>query len=236
MKEYSLATTNNVQKANELINMLKFRPKTEMVGLGLIYGEPGLGKSRFAFKHAVDEDCIYFRLESVMTAKSFAERLYEALCEFHNIPPVRLKRTTADIFDQVVNLLYDYPDTVIFIDEIDYAFRSRKLLGAIRDLADRTLATFILIGMASAKAQLLAADSHYFDRCNFFCEFKKLSRSDVSSILSESSDISYDKPVIDYLHKITAGNIRRLVKAVYSLESLATHQNISTITMKDIEG
>ena len=236
MKEYSLALTSNVLEANRLINVLKKRPKTEMVGLALIYGEPGLGKSRFAFKHAIDEDCIYFSLEAVMTAKSFVEGLYSCLCEFYCIAQIRSARNAAAVFHQVIDILNDHPDAIIFIDEIDYAFKSKRLLGAIRDLADRTLATFILIGMANAKQQLMAANSHYFDRCNFFCEFKKMSKKDIAVILQEASEISYEPAVIEYLHKITVGNIRRLVKAVFTLEAVAADNNITSISMQHIEG
>ena len=62
MREYTLAKTNNVKKGYELFDYLINRPKTEMVGLGLIYGPPGLGKSRFARQTAIQNNYIYFRM------------------------------------------------------------------------------------------------------------------------------------------------------------------------------
>ncbi len=45
MRERILAETENVRGAKKCVAYLQDRPKTEMVGLGLLYGAPGLGKT-----------------------------------------------------------------------------------------------------------------------------------------------------------------------------------------------
>ncbi|MCD4650243.1 MAG: ATP-binding protein [Candidatus Cloacimonetes bacterium] len=167
MREYSLAKTSNVRIAEELFTYLKKRPKTEMVGLGLIYGPPGLGKSRFARQTSIQNDYIYMRLEATMTAKAFATKLLEMIHRHFGMQSLKIKGTTSEIFTRVTEILENYSDLVIVLDEIDYAFRSQKILGSIRDIVDLTLTTIVLIGMTDAKSKLLALDSHYFDRCNF---------------------------------------------------------------------
>jgi hypothetical protein len=45
MKQGKLITTANVVKADRAIEYLQRRPKLELVGLGLVYGKPGLGRA-----------------------------------------------------------------------------------------------------------------------------------------------------------------------------------------------
>ncbi|MDD3949242.1 MAG: AAA family ATPase [Anaerolineaceae bacterium] len=62
----------------------------------------------------------------------------------------------------------DHADTVIVIDEIDYAFKHESLLGTIRDIVDQTMCIVILVGMQSAKDRLAQINPHYFDCCSCF--------------------------------------------------------------------
>ncbi|MCK9427945.1 MAG: AAA family ATPase [Acholeplasmataceae bacterium] len=234
MKENGLAKIGNVRKANDLIEYLKNRPKTEMVGLGLIYGQPGLGKSRFARVSAIQNDYIYLRLEASMTLKSFATKLLEMIYYHFDMPKTVIKGNVSQILDKSLEILRNYINTVIVIDEIDYAFNSRKILGTIRDIVDETLSIVILVGMSDAKENLLSLDSHYFDRCNFFCEFKPLNTDDIQLICKEICEVKIDPLVIKYLSSKTNGNIRKLIKILYSLENLATRDNLEEISIEHL--
>jgi Cdc6-like AAA superfamily ATPase len=229
MKEYILAETENVKNAKNLIDYLLKRPKTEMVGLGLIYGEPGLGKSRFARQSAIQNDYIYFRLEATMTAKSFASRLLEAIYYHFGMPKIGVRGTANQIFKRCLDILVNYENTIIVIDEIDYAFKNKKILGSIRDIVDETLSIVVLVGMADAKENLLMADAHYFDRCNFFCEFKPLEINDMVKLCKEVCEVDVEDAVIRHLAKRTNGNIRKIIKSLYSLENLAIEVGLKTI-------
>ncbi len=229
MKEYGLARINNVQRASELIEYLKNRPKTEMVGLGLIYGEPGLGKSRFARLSAIQNDYIYFRLEASMTLKNFAIKLLEMIHFHFSIPKMKITGNANVIINKALDVLRNYENTVIVIDEVDYAFKSAKILGTIRDIVDETLSIVILVGMADAKEKLLTLDTHYFDRCNFFCEFKPLNSEDIHLICKEVCEVKIDPRLVKALSEKTKGNIRKLIKILYSIENLAENENIKEV-------
>jgi len=229
MKEYGLARINNVQRASELIEYLKNRPKTEMVGLGLIYGEPGLGKSRFARLSAIQNDYIYFRLEASMTLKNFATKLLEMVNFHFGIPNTKITGNSNMIINKALNILRNYENTVIVIDEVDYAFKAQKILGSIRDIVDETLSIVILVGMADAKEKLLMLDSHYFDRCNFFCEFKPLNSEDIHLICKEVCQVKIDPRLVKALSEKTKGNIRKLIKILYSIENLAENENLKEV-------
>lgn len=235
MKELSLVRTRNVREAGKMISYLLNRPKTEMVGLGLIYGQPGLGKSRFARQTAIRDDYIYLRLESTMTAKSFSIRLLELVQYHFGMTKTKPRGTTNDVFNTVINILRMHDNTVIVIDEIDYAFKMRKLLGAIRDIVDETLSVVILVGMADARDRLLMADSHYFDRCNFFCEFKELDKEDIRQICDEVASVKLSGDIVKYLHGKTKGNIRKLVKSLYSIEGIAAGMKVEEFGLEHLE-
>ena len=229
MREYTLAPTKNVKRGQELFDYLINRPKTEMVGLGLIYGPPGLGKSRFARQTAIQNDYIYFRLEATMTAKSFAGRLLERIYFHFGMPKIGVRGTANDIFHRSLEILRNFENTILVIDEIDYAFKNKKILGSIRDIVDQTLSIVVLVGMSDAKESLLSADAHYFDRCNFFCQFKPLDVSDLTLLCKEVCEVEVDDIVIKHVAKRTKGNIRKFIKSLYSLENLAEAQDLTII-------
>jgi len=147
MKPNKLVQIKNVVRADACIQFLMNRPKTEMVGLGLIYGKPGLGKTTYASRIAFMRGYIYMRLESTTTPKSFAVDLMTALYRRFGLGEFIPSGTTNNIFKYCLKLLDDNPETVIVIDEIDYAFKHDRLLGAIRDIVDVTLTIVILVGM-----------------------------------------------------------------------------------------
>lgn len=232
MKE-TLSEITNVRKARETLSYLITRPRSEMVGLGLIYGAPGLGKTRFAMRTAFDNGYMYLRLDATMNQRSFLMKLYQALQYMYSVPgPV--KGSKHKLHTDVVELLINAPDTVIFIDEIDYAFCDKGLLGTIRDLVDETLVTIILVGMQDAKNALLKANAHYFDRCNSFCEFIPLSLADTKMICRDASDVDIDDDVVKYIRDKSKGTARKIVKLIDLAEREAAKKGIKKIGLSDL--
>ena len=119
MKPNKLVQIKNVVRADACIQFLMNRPKTEMVGLGLIYGKPGLGKTTYASRIAYMRGYICMRLESTTTPKSFAVDLLTALYRRFGLGEIIPSGTTNNIFKYCLNLLDDNPETVIVIDEME---------------------------------------------------------------------------------------------------------------------
>lgn len=232
MKEV-MSKIKNVQEAQRTVHYLLTRPRSEMVGLGLIYGAPGLGKTRFAIRTAIQQHYIYMQLDATMTQRSFLERLLLGLQRLYGFA-MSPRGTNQTIFNDILTILHAYPEAVIIIDEIDYAFGKKPLLGTIRDLVDMSMATIILIGMAGAKASLLKANAHYFDRCNAFCEFHPLDLDDTRLICGEASEVELDAEVIQYIHKGSRGTVRKVVKLIDMAERAARENNLERVTMQDL--
>ncbi|HNQ43201.1 MAG TPA: AAA family ATPase, partial [Candidatus Cloacimonadota bacterium] len=79
MKQGKLVPITNVQKADRCIDFLLNRPRMEMVGLGMLYGRPGLGKTTYARRIAFTCGYVYLRLEATTTPKTFAKELLQNL-------------------------------------------------------------------------------------------------------------------------------------------------------------
>lgn len=224
MKPNKLVQIKNVIRADACIQFLMKRPKTEMVGLGLIYGKPGLGKTTYATRIAFMRGYVYMRLEATTTPKSFAVDLLTALYRRFGMGEFIPSGTTNNLFKYCLKILEENPETVLVIDEIDYAFKHDRLLGAIRDIVDETLTMVILVGMQDARNKLAAVNRHYFDRCNYFYEFKTVGRDDIRKIAKEVMEIPVDETVVNKIDFNCGGNLRKAVKIMYIIE-LAREKN-----------
>jgi len=233
MKKEMIAMTDNVAKALECLKYLDNRPKSEMAGLGLFYGKPGTGKSRFAKRYAIQQNHIYIRLESTTTARNFAAELLEYLMQKYGVAE-RVSGSANTLFGKIIDIINDVSgDVIIFIDEIDYAFKKPELLGLIRDLVDETLAIVVLVGMQDAKNALERANSHYFDRCNFFVEFKDMPASDTKKLIDTIADVKIEQGLLNYIHTTAKGNVRKTIKLVHAIETKAKERSLKTIDIKD---
>jgi replication-associated recombination protein RarA len=219
MKQGNLVRITNVVEADECINFLLNRPKLEMVGLGLIYGRPGLGKTTYASRIAFSRGYIYLRLEATTTPKAFSVELLTALYRRFNLGEYIPNGTTNNLIKLSMQILEDHEDTVIVIDEIDYAFRHDKLLGAIRDIVDETLTVVILVGMQNAKDRLAQINEYYFDRCNSFYEFQSATKKDIKLIAREVMEIEATEQLVDDIHRHCKGNLRKAMKMMHMLET-----------------
>jgi replication-associated recombination protein RarA len=236
MKQSKLVKTHNVVESENCIRYLHQRPKMEMVGLGLLYGKPGLGKTTYASRMAFSKGYVYIRLESTSTPKNFALQLLDALYARLGIPSHAFQGTANGLFRKCLALLEDHGDTVIVIDEIDYAFARPDLLGMIRDIVDETLAIVILVGMQNARERLLQINEYYFDRCNIFYEFTPVNRADISLLCKEIMEVAYAPEVVEYVHFHACGNLRKAMKIIHTIEQAAQVKGIDTITLRNLEG
>src|SRR5574344_199545 len=128
MKQGTLVRTQNVIAADKCIEYLLTRPKMEMVGLGLLYGRPGLGKTTYASRIAFNKGYVYLRLEATTTPKAFASKLLLVLYKRFGMGEYVPYGTANDLFIMGITVLEDHKDTIIVVDEIDYAFRHPQLL------------------------------------------------------------------------------------------------------------
>jgi DNA transposition AAA+ family ATPase len=176
--------TQNVKNFIGLVENLQNKPKN-IPKMGLVYGEPGLGKSQTALWLACKYDGIYLRASNLMTGRWLLEELVKELDE---IP----RYLTSDNFNLVVKKLKAEPK-IIFIDEIDYLMNNYKTIETLRDIHDETDCPIIFIGMGLAHRKL-ERYKHLYDRFGIF------GVNDLKQIFDQLSEIKVDTNSIEYIY------------------------------------
>lgn len=171
--------TRNVKNFIGLMNNL-IDKSNEVPKMGLIYGDPGLGKTQTAVWWATNNDAVYVRAQNKMTCRWLLEKIVYELGESPS-------RKMADLIEQCITHLRLKPQ-VIIIDEVDYLINRHRIVETLRDLHDLTGVPIVLIGMQEAKTKL-GKYRHLYDRISEIIEFKPFSKDDMDVIVEELSEI-----------------------------------------------
>ena len=214
--------TQNVKNFIGLVENLINKPKN-IPKMGLVYGEPGLGKSQTALWLACKYDGIYLRASNLMTGRWLLEEIVKELDE---IP----KFLTSDNFNIVVKKLKQNPQ-VIFIDEIDYLMNNYKTIETLRDIHDETGCQIIFIGMGLAHRKL-ERYKHLYDRFSEILKFETFGVNDLSQIINQLSEVPFTPDSIEYIH-LKYNRFRQIVQLINQMETFSKDNNLAEIT-KDI--
>ena len=192
--------------------------------MGLVYGEPGLGKSQTALWLACKYDGIYLRASNLMTGRWFLEEMVKELDE---IP----RFLTSDNFNIVVKKLKQNQQ-VIFIDEIDYLMNNYKTIETLRDIHDETGCPIIFIGMGLAHRKL-ERYKHLYDRFSEILKFETFGVNDLSQIINQLSEVIFTPDAIEYIHS-KYNRFRQIVLLINQMETFAKDNNLTEINMEVI--
>ena len=215
--------TNNVKNFIGLVENLVNKPKN-IPKMGLVYGEPGLGKTQTALWLACKYDGIYLRASNLMTGRWLLDGLIK---EMDELP----RYLTSDNFNLVVKKLKANLK-VIFIDEIDYLMNNFKTVEILRDLHDETDCPIIMIGMGLAQRKL-ERYKHLYDRFSEILKFETFGVSDISQIINELSQVPISADAIEYIHQ-KHNRFRQIVLLINKLETIARENNLTEINMEVI--
>jgi DNA transposition AAA+ family ATPase/Fe-S-cluster formation regulator IscX/YfhJ len=215
--------TQNVKNFIGLVENLQNKPKN-IPKMGLVYGEPGLGKSQTALWLACKYDGIYLRASNLMTGRWLLEELVKELDE---IP----RYLTSDNFNLVVKKLKAEPK-IIFIDEIDYLMNNYKTIETLRDIHDETDCPIIFIGMGLAHRKL-ERYKHLYDRFSEILKFEIFGVNDLKQIFDQLSEIKVDTNSIEYIYP-KYNRFRQIVQLINQLENFAKDNNLVEINMEVI--
>lgn len=216
--------TRNVRNFIGLVEALKSKPKN-IPKMGLIYGEPGLGKSQTALWLACKYDGIYIRASNLMTSRWLVE---EIVREMDKLP----RYLTSDNFNVVINKLIQKPK-IIFVDEIDYLMNNYKSVETLRDIHDKTDCPIVFVGMGLALRKL-ERYKHLYDRFSEIVKFETFEIEDLNQIFSQLSEIPFTTDSIEYIHK-KYNRFRQIVQLINKLEIIAKENGLTEITFEIIK-
>ena len=215
--------TTNVKNFIGLVENLLNKPKN-IPKMGLIYGEPGLGKSQTALWLACKYNAIYLRATNLMTGRWLLEEIAK---EIDEIP----RYLTSDNFNLIVQKLKQKQQLII-IDEIDYLMNNLKTIEILRDIHDETDCPIIFVGMGLAHKKL-ERYKHLFDRFSEIVKFETFGVNDIAQIINQLAEIKFTADSIEYIHK-KYNRFRQIVQLISQLEIIAIDNNIQEITLKII--
>ena len=222
MKKIFVKTTN-VKNFIGLVENLINKPKN-IPKMGLVYGEPGLGKSQTALWLACKYNGIYLRASNLMTGRWLLEEMVK---ELNEIP----RFLTSDNFNIVVKKLKQNPQ-IIFIDEIDYLMNNYKTIETLRDILDETDCPIIFIGMGLAHRKL-ERYKHLYDRFSEILKFETFGVDDLSQIIGKLSEITFTPDAIEYIHT-KYNRFRQIVQLINQMETFVKDNNLAEINMEVI--
>ena len=216
--------TQNVKNFIGLVENLLNKPKN-IPKMGLIYGEPGLGKSQTALWLACKYDAIYLRATNLMTGRWLLEEIAK---EMDEIP----RYLTSDNFNLIVQKLKQKPQLII-VDEIDYLMNNLKTIEILRDIHDETDCPIIFIGMGLAHKKL-EKYKHLYDRFSEIVKFETFGVNDISQIINQLAEIKFTTDSIEYIHK-KYNRFRQIVQLINQLEIIAKDNNLTEINLAIIK-
>ena len=215
--------TQNVKNFIGLVENLINKPKN-IPKMGLVYGEPGLGKSQTALWLACKYDGIYLRASNLMTGRWLLEEMVKELDE---IP----RFLTSDNFNIVVKKLKQNPQ-VIFIDEIDYLMNNYKTIETLRDIHDETDCPIIFTGMGLAHRKL-ERYKHLYDRFSEILKFETFGVNDIGQIINQLSEVPFAPDTVEYIHS-KYNRFRQIVQLINQMEIFAKDNNLTEINVEVI--
>lgn len=210
--------TNNVKKFIAMMNNLRNRAEG-VPGMGLVYGEPGLGKTYAITWWAIHNNAIYIRCTNHMSSRWLLEELVEELGE---IPYTKL----SDIFNQVVSQLIKQP-RIIIVDEIDYLTMESRAVETLRDIHDKTDVPILLIGMGSANRRLMR-HKHLYDRISEIQKFELFTKAEISQIIDELAEVNMTDCAKNFIYSRTK-RFRQIVKLINKAEQVAKSNGLSSV-------
>ena len=211
--------TNNVKRFITMMNNLQNRAEG-VPGMGLVYGEPGLGKTQAIKWWAFKNDAILIRCNKMMSARWLLKEILDYMSE---IKPYSI----SDSFDEVIRNLILTP-RILIVDEVDYLTMDKnKSIEILRDIHDKTNIPVVLVGMTNAHSRLKKF-SHLYDRLSEIVKFERFSKADIKTIVKELSEIELTDCAIKYIYS-NLNRFRQIVKVINKAETIAKANGLSSI-------
>lgn len=218
-----MAMTANLRNFMDAVDNLMNRPQgTE--GMGLLWGEPGEGKSTAVAYIANTLGAVYVRALGCWTVTSMLGELCRELGGER-----KLRRS--DMVEFIVQKLAEHPRP-IFVDEADYLFSQFSMIDSLRDIYDMSGSPVILIGMEDI-ARKLQQHSRIARRITQWIEFTGLTIEDTRLVARDCCEVAVSDDLLTYLHKEAAGNIGRIIIGLTRIERKAKANSLTAISYGD---
>ena len=219
--------TNNVKSMFQLSDLLEATGE-KAPGLGLYYGDPGLGKTEAAQHLCIKKpNYVYIRAKTAWTIRWM---LNDLLGELNEQPAGRTEAAYERLRD---TLLKDRRPIVI--DEVDHMLHDSKVIETMRDIYDETGNPFLLIGMQDAERKLKRFP-HLYSRFADVQKAKKISPEEILEISDQLCELPLEEKSAELLFEKTNGEFRKIMRWLKILERKAQTNSLTVISPALIKG
>lgn len=216
---HTMAMTKNMRRFMNAVEELMNRPQgTE--GMGLLWGEPGEGKSTALAFVVNAKSGVFVRAVSSWTVTTMLGKIAEELGG-HRM----LRR--ADMIDFIVQKLAENPRP-IFVDEADYLFKQLEMVDSLRDIYDMSGCPVILCGMEEI-GRRIQAHARFARRVTQWIEFEGIDLQDARTLADTICEVAISDDLLRHLHKEARGNIGRMVIGLTKIERMAKANGLDEV-------
>jgi DNA transposition AAA+ family ATPase len=210
--------TNNVKSMFELADLL-MNNDVNTPGLGLYYGEPGLGKTEAAQHLCLERtDYVYIRAKTAWTIRWMLNDLLNEVNE-------QGSGRTELAYERIVKVLREQPRLIV-IDEVDHMMHDSKVIETLRDIYDESGNPFLMVGMQGAERKLKRFP-HLYSR---FAEVKvaeKISSKEIMLVADRLCELPMEDKIAGWIYERTNGEFRKIMRWLkyYERKALANSQS-----------
>ncbi len=231
-----LVSTRNVQRTWHACRAIEGRlSDREIVGFGLVYGSPGLGKTMameayHSRTNAEGRFTAYFvRAKAIWTETSMLKDLLAA-CGRSG------KHYRKDmLFDDLLDALSGRPG-IFLIDQVDAIAEKRTMVSILQDIHDMTGSAIMMVGEERVDA-ILRRHAAFYSRINSSAIARLTSHmeADVHAVIQERCDFPVDPAVCTQVFQTVGKSMRFVVDTIRALEGYARNNELDRIDMVDYQ-
>ena len=218
---HEMAMTTNVRRFLAAVRELNDRP-LGVEGMGLLWGQPGEGKSTTVAFATNTLDGIFLRANACWTVTSMLGALMIELGQ----PAGRYR---APMIDASVRCLMENPRP-IFIDEADYLLRQTDMLDVMRDIYDSTGSPVCLIGMETM-ARKVQTNGRFARRITQWVEFRGITINDTRTLADTICEVAVEDDLLQRLHDAAKANIGRMTTGLSRIEQLSRINKLESVNL-----
>lgn len=195
-----------------------------MPGMGLCFGDSGLGKSTAVAWLATRQHGVYVRAMATSTPTSLLDTITR---ELNIAPRARIAQTVEAIVGKLAET-----GRPLFVDEADYVVGQQRLIDTLRDLHDLSSVPVILIGMAGIDRRI-SLSPQLSGRMAQWVQFQPSSTDDARLLAKELCEVGVADDLVAELHARANGSIRNIVVGLAKIEQFARSRGVSKLAMAD---
>jgi Cdc6-like AAA superfamily ATPase len=233
--KHRMVPTSNVERFFAAARAVEGRlSDPEVMGLGLVYGKPGLGKSMaLEAYHAGQKKGGRVRTVPVRALAHWSESsMLRALLRAVGQEPIAYRRDV--MFDQLAESLINQP-AILLVDEIDAVAGHRMMIASLKDLHDVTQSAVLMIGEERVDGLLRRFESFY-NRFNSSAVVHLVGHTaeDVANVIEQRCEVPVDGEVSKAVFEESGGkSMRSVIDRIREIEAWCSTNSIKQFTLKE---